>query len=77
MKKLLPLLSFDTMITPKIITFIYYLALLGVVLAGIFSGSILWGVIIIVCGALSVRVYCELMIILFKMNEALQEIRKK
>jgi hypothetical protein len=78
-------LSFDTMLTPKIITIIYYLGLLGVVLAGlgaIFGGafsfpSLLTGVLIILFGGLLVRVYCELMIVFFKMNEALQEIRKK
>ncbi|MCL2075840.1 MAG: DUF4282 domain-containing protein [Betaproteobacteria bacterium] len=34
-------------------------------------------VLIIAIGGLSVRMYCELLIVLFKMNEALQEIRRK
>lgn len=74
------LLSFDTMLTPKIITVIYFLSLLGMLLAGIFSivsGSIIPGIVTIVVGSLLVRVYCELLIVVFKMNEALQEIRKK
>jgi len=40
-------------------------------------GVILAGAVAIVVGALWLRVVCELMIVLFKMNEALQEMRKK
>ncbi|MDR1424595.1 MAG: DUF4282 domain-containing protein [Azoarcus sp.] len=74
------LLKFDTMITPKIICIAYYLLLLGVVIGGIaaiFGGQFLIGIGTIVGGSLFVRVYCELIIIFFKMNEALQELRKK
>jgi len=83
------LLTFNgDMVTPKIITILYWLMLLGVVFSGLgfmFSGgmlhgwfmSIIGGLIWIVMGAIMSRVYCELMIVLFKMNEALQDIRKK
>ena len=74
------LLTFDTMITPKIIIVIYVLSLIGVLVSGIgliIGGSILAGLITIPVGALFVRVYCELFVVLFKINEALQEIRKK
>jgi hypothetical protein len=79
------LLRFDEMITPKIIIVLYWLGLLGVLLSGISSmfffgfsfASFLKGLLIILLGVLLVRVYCELLILLFKMNEALQEIRKK
>ncbi len=74
------ILYFDNMLTPKIITFIYWILVIAVVLAGlqsIFNGEILSGLGIIVGGSIAVRVWCELMIIFFKMNEALQEIRKK
>jgi hypothetical protein len=74
------LLSFDTMLTPKIIVIIYFLGLLGVLVTGvlaILSGELLKGVIVIAGGALIVRIYCEIFIIFFKMNEALQELRKK
>ncbi|MDR1163632.1 MAG: DUF4282 domain-containing protein [Candidatus Accumulibacter sp.] len=77
MKKLL---NFDTMLTPKIITLFYYLMLIGVLIGGvvtIFSGEILKGLLVIVLGAAFTRIYCEFMIVIFKMNEALQEIRKK
>ena len=74
------LLTFDTMITPKIIVVIYVLSLLSVLVTGVLTiigGSIFTGLIIIPVGALFARVYCELFVVLFKINEALQEIRKK
>lgn len=74
------LLKFDTMITPKIIGFIYYLLLIAVVVSGIAAivgGNFLPGIGILVFGGVLVRVYCELFVVFFKMNEALQELRKK
>ena len=77
---------FNKMLTPKIITLVYWLALLGVVIAGLttmfggfggFSfGKFLTGIAIIVGGGIGARIWCELLIVLFKMNEALQEIRE-
>ena len=81
------LLKFDNMITPKIITLVYWLLLLGVVCGGLASmfggfggfsiGRFFLGLVYIVFGVLGVRIWCELLIVLFKMNEALQEIRRK
>lgn len=86
-------LYFDAMITPKIITFIYWLMLAGAVIAGLvmlskgftvmkYSGFAGFGMIVVapimvVAMALVSRIYCEMMIVLFKMNEALQDIRRK
>lgn len=86
-------LYFDTMITPKIITFIYWLMLAAAAIAGLvmlskgftvmkYSGFAGFGMIVVapilvVAVALVVRIYCEIMIVLFKMNEALQDIRHK
>ncbi len=72
----------DTMITPKIITFIYWLGLLGAVGGGLgqmFSstGSVVVGLLTIVFGALAARIWSELLIVLFKINENLQIIAKK
>jgi hypothetical protein len=71
------------MLTPKIITFVYWLALFGVVIGGIgsmfgmgrltFSGF-LTGLAIIVGGGIAVRIWCELLIVLFKINENMQKI---
>jgi hypothetical protein len=74
------LLSFDTMFTPRIITVIYFLMLVGVLIGGvvmIFNGQALTGILTILFGGLGTRVYCEILIVVFKMNEALQELRKK
>jgi hypothetical protein len=74
------LLYFDTMLTPKIITFVYWLMIAAAVLGGlkqIFDGYFFAGIGLAVGGAVAVRIWCELLIVAFKMNEALQEIRKK
>ncbi|MDG4868046.1 DUF4282 domain-containing protein [Guyparkeria sp. 1SP6A2] len=79
------LLFFDKMLTPNFITVIYWLLLVGVVIGGIgvmfgggFSfGTFISGLLTIVFGAILVRIWCELMMVLFKMNEALQDIRHK
>jgi hypothetical protein len=81
-------LSFDTMLTPKLITIFYYLGLLGVLSSGLATITaisslsnmlfgLIAGVLVIAIGFLFVRVGCEAWIVLFKMNDALQEIRKK
>ena len=80
------LLDFKRMITPAIIKVIYYLGLLAVLIVGLkimgggpFAGvsvlSIIGGLLEIVLGAIVVRVWCELLIVLFKINENLQVIR--
>ena len=76
---------FDTMLTPKFITFVYWLALLGAVIAGLGSmfymgfqyvtfGGFIKGLLITVGGAIGARIWCELMIVLFKINENVQRI---
>jgi REP element-mobilizing transposase RayT len=87
------LLRFDDMITPKIITFVYWLILAGIVLAclvaivGAFStmlssvaaglGTLVVISIAAVLAALLARVYCEILIVIFKINENLQHLRDK
>lgn len=79
------ILSFDKMLTPKLITFVYWLLLLLSVLLGLgvmfhdgltFS-SFLLGLVSFVASAVGSRVWCELLIIFFKMNEALQALKDK
>ncbi len=83
--KMSDVLFFDKMLTPIFINVVYWVLLAVVLLAGLnsifgegitFSGFI-FGLITICIGAFLVRVWCELMLVMFKMNEALQEIRKK
>jgi hypothetical protein len=86
-------LYFDSMVTPRIVTFIYWLLLAGAAIVGLtllfkgfgtmkYSGFSGFGMVVaapLAAGllALVARVYCEIMIVLFKINEALQDIRKK
>ena len=73
------LLFFDKMIMPQVITIIYWLMLVGVVIGGVVTMfvSFFAGLAVIVAGAIMARLYGELIIVLFKMNEALQDIRSK
>jgi len=77
-------LYFDKMITPKLILPIYWFLLLGAITSGWFFFElefkvepILLSVLLAVVGAVVVRVTCELFIVMFKINEALQEIKGK
>ena len=79
------LLFFDDMLTPKFITFIYWLGLIAAVLGGLGSiffmgfryvtfGGFIKGLFVTVVALIAVRIWCELMIVLFKINENLQKI---
>ena len=79
-KHLRDALFFDNMLTPKLIAFVYWLALAGIVIAAIsiiFSGNVVTGLLTLIFGAVATRIFCELLIVIFKMNEALQDIRNK
>jgi hypothetical protein len=74
---------FDSMLTPKIITFVYWLMLLGCLVSGLgsmftqYGGGFLAGLGIIIFGAVGSRIWCELLIVLFKIHENLQKIANK
>jgi len=79
-------LTFESMITPKIITFLYWLLLLGVAVGGIGAmlsfgrvsfTSFATGLLVMAGGALAVRIWCELLIVLFKINEHMQTVSKR
>ncbi|BFO08727.1 DUF4282 domain-containing protein [Serratia rubidaea] len=71
---------FDAMLTPKIITVVYWLTLLGVIVSGIgmmtYSG-VFSGLLAILIGGVFVRVAFEMIIIAFKNNEYLRRIAEK
>lgn len=81
------LFFFDAMLTPKIITLVYWLLLLAAVTSGIdtaLSGygkphisSVLSGLAVIVVGAIGARIWCELLIVLFKIHENLKKLADK
>lgn len=70
---------FDSMLTPKIIIFIYWLGLISVVVGAfgsMFSGyGGFWSGLLF--GLIGTRIGCELLIVLFKINENLQKIANR
>ena len=78
---------FDAMLTPKIITFVYWLLLLAAVVSGFGSmfssygglsfGTFVMGLGIIVGGAVGARIWCELLIVLFKIHENIKKLADK
>ena len=81
-------LAFRKMITPVLIQILFWLGSVAVVFTGIlviFTGAIspanqgqviLGGLLVIVGGPLVIRIYCELLILFFRMNETLSEIKR-
>ena len=77
-------LNFDNFITPKFITILYWIILAVVALSGLglmFSGNgfagVLMGLVVILLGASFTRVYCELLMVIFSMNNHLKKISEK
>lgn len=80
-------LTFRKMITPMIIQVLFWIGAVVSVIAGIImiiggasspyggGAAVLTGLLLLVLGPLAVRIYCELLIILFRMNETLTEIK--
>ncbi|WP_086981232.1 DUF4282 domain-containing protein [Vibrio aphrogenes] len=76
---------FDSMLTPKLVTGLYWLLLLIAVFSGfsvMFSGyhgitfeSFILGLLSMAGGAIGARIWCELMIVVFKINENLQALK--
>lgn len=73
--------KFDSMITPNIIQLLFYIGLGFSVLAGFLmitaGDSTFLGLMVMVLGPLLIRINCEMIIVLFKIHEALQDIRYK
>ena len=71
------LLGFEKMVTQIIIRILYFLGLLGVLAAtvvSLFQGRFLAAIGILVFGAIMVRVYSELLILLFRIHDNLVSI---
>jgi hypothetical protein len=79
-------LSFRKMITPVIIQIVFWIGAVFVALYGlwmIFSGAtsrfgggtvVLGGLVTLVLGPLFWRIYCELLIVIFRIHESLNEL---
>jgi hypothetical protein len=81
-------LAFRTMVTPVIIQILFWIGVITCLISGAImviygatkfqegQGQYLWkGVLLFVLGPLGVRVYCEILIIFFRINETLTEIK--
>lgn len=79
-------LAFRTMLTPVIIQAVFWVGAAICVLAGmilILTGvgqygggpTVLKGVLLLFLGPIAVRIYCEILIIFFRINETLTEIK--
>ena len=79
-------LAFRTMLTPIIIQVIFWVGVVICVIAGLiyiltgvgqYGGgpNVVKGVILLFLGPIAVRIYCEILIIFFRINETLTEIQ--
>lgn len=81
------LFFFNKMLTPKIITIVYWLLLVAAVLSGLdmmfneYDGltvmSFFMGLAVSIGSMIGARIWCELLIVLFKIHENLQSIAEK
>ena len=80
-------IKFRKMITPLIIQIMFWVGVAGTVIAALVmmvnsfgrygggAASFLGGLVFLVVGPVLVRIYCELLILIFRMNENLTEIK--
>jgi len=82
-------LAFRRMIAPIIIQIVFWIGLVACIVGGLvmmlvgqaFAGAdakgtgVLAGLAVLLLGPLVVRVYCEILIVIFRINESLTDIR--
>lgn len=81
---------FDEMITPKIIQFVFWIGVALHILGGLigifslatqgvgsFLGALIIVPLIVIVGIVLLRIWCELMIVIFKIYESLTEIKNQ
>ena len=83
------LLNFDEMVTPFFVKIIYWLGVVGVILTGLLTiiqgvnshygggAQVIGGVLTILFGPFLVRIYCELVIVIFEIHKVLVELNRK
>ena len=79
------LFNFDVMISAKLIKLLYFLSLIAVVISAITTmlsrnpltgtSNFVWGLLILIFGPIAVRVWAELMIVIFNINDNLSKIK--
>jgi hypothetical protein len=71
-------LTFRRMITPVFIQIIFWIGVLAIVIAGIVqigNGETAGGLLLLLLGPLGARIYAEILIVIFRMNDSLLDIR--
>ena len=71
-------IKFKKMITPVIIQILFWIGIVGSVIFGIITyggGMVFMGILIILLGPLVVRIYCELLIVVFSINDTLTDVK--
>lgn len=71
--------NYEYMITPGILKILSYIAAVVVVIMGLFalSADATAGISMIVLGPIAVRIYAELMLIVFEIHKELKKISEK
>ena len=71
--------SYEYMITPGILKILSYIAAVVVVIMGIFAltADAVTGISMIVLGPIVIRIYAELMLIVFEVHKELKKISEK
>jgi hypothetical protein len=69
-------LFFNKFLTPMVITFVYWLALIGIVAASVVMmfNNFMTGLMVLIFGTISVRIYIEILMVIFRMNSNLEKI---
>lgn len=73
-------LSFRRMITPGLVQIIFWLAVIACVIMGIVNIVhllILQGIVTILIGPLVIRIICEYVIVIFRINNTLADIKNQ
>ncbi len=72
-------LNYKYMITPGILKLLSYIAMVGCVIAGIFTAFVepVSGIGMIVLGPIVARIYTELMLVMFEIHNELKSLNDK
>lgn len=79
---------FERMITPLIIQVLFWVGFIGTILAGLFLmitslvgdggfGGVFTGLMLLLLGPIGVRIYCEILIVAFKLLGLLVDVRDR
>jgi hypothetical protein len=72
-------LNYKYMITPGVLKILSYVAIVGCVIAGILALSVepVSGIGMIILGPIAVRIYTELMLVIFEIHSELKSLNNK